>query len=245
MHDSQHTVFRRFYPHTFEVDVDPETNAVQTIPLQIVRMIVDQGKAFNAAWDARMEPPSARSIYRQPEGDEQETSAKGVFVVSDEEVRRRRIQEMTDEPRAAFLAQEHVDASAEYDFCVDTVRQYVRVAPALRPDGTTHRYLMELEDGGEPFELRTGEDLVRAFGGSLKQLRQLTRAVFVENILGPQEKKLLRLLSDSKPSSSGPTPAAAGPTPDATAAPVASVASASLADATGSSDPIPSGSTET
>ena len=238
MHDHQATVFRRFYPHTFAVDVDPDTNEVQTIPLQITRMTVDQAKAFGAAWDRVMEPASARAIFRQPDGAEQEKSDRGVFVVADEEVRRRRLQAMTDESRAAFLAQAAADDTAEYHFLVETVRQYVRVAPGPR-------VLMEPETGGEPFDVSTGEDLVGAFGGHRPQLRKLALAVFCENTLSPQEKKLWRSLSASSPSSSGPAPAAAGPTPDGIAAPVDSVGSASLEAATGLSAPIPSGSTPT
>lgn len=241
---------KNFYPHRFAIDPDDEQGELQTLPLRITRFTVDQGKDFNARRAKVLDPPHERAIFRKSEGDEQAKTMHlvgtgpnardvEIFLVSDDEIRRRRIEEMAPEARAVFLAQEADDQADEYDFLVDTLRRYVRVDPSVR----VH---FEIEDqAGEisRIELKTGEDLLKAFGGHRQQLTRLAAAVWAENNLSALEKKAWRSLSNSTRSSGPPPMGAPGARPDATVAPAGPEASAATAAVTASLEPTPSGST--
>ncbi len=241
MSDTTTVTLRSYYPYPFLVDADDDT---QVIPLRIARFTVEQGKAFSTARARVMDPPSLRCIYRQPDGDEQEqveiTNSLGTgkrFVIADDEVRRRRLAEMTVEGRAWFDEQSARDTANEYDFLVDAVTQYLSVDPKA--------HVRFVGDDDVAVELRTGADLARVFGGNLPQLHRLVTAIWAENTLKPLEKKTWRSLSASRFFSDAPAPAAAGPKPDGTAAPAASVGSAAHEGATESREPNRSGSSTT
>lgn len=235
---SKTTTIRNWYPHPFAVDPDDDDQPV-TLDLRVTRFAVEQGKTFNIQWAQHMDSPSGRRIYRQASGDEQEkrTLPKGreVFAIDDEEIRRRRILEMEPQARAAFLEEEEHDSRAAYDFLVETVREYIRVAP-----GQIIRW--ESEDG-ETVELRgTGADLVRLYGGHRPILTRLATAVWAENNLSAALKNAFRSRSASSTSSTEPGTAAPGQRPDGIAAPAAPEASVATEAATAPSATIPSGS---
>jgi hypothetical protein len=231
---------KNFYPHRFALDPDDESGELQTIALRIARFTVEQGKAFNRDWARVMDPPAARAIYRKPEGDEQAKVTRlragtdiEVFVVPDDEVRRRRVQEMTPDVRAVFVEQEQADAGFEYDYLIRLVSEHFSVDPSqcVRFEVTA----------GETMDVRSGADLVRMFGGHRAQLLRLGMAIWAENNLSAQAKKNWRSLFSSTPSSTGPGKVLPGPRPVETAVPAALEGSAASAAATGSNDPIPSG----
>lgn len=234
---------KNWYPHTFVIDPD-DAGDPQAIDLRIKRFNVDAGKRFNEAWQANQQRPSTRAIFRKPDGDEQakhsvkQEDDKEVdeFVVDDAEIRRRRIAEMTAEASAAFQQQERQDMADEYDFLAATVREYVSIAPGQRVQ-------IEPEDGGETFVVKTGEDMVRAFGGNRLQLLRLASAVWAENNLTGKEKKDYRTRSASLSSWNTPGQEAPGPRPAATVGPAASAGSVASAAAMASNAPSPSGST--
>lgn len=237
---------KNWYPFSFAIDPDAESNEITSIGLQIRRFTVDQGKAFNANWARVIDPPSGRLIYRMSSGDEQERVTRTigkdetkkeieVFLVDDDEIRRRRMQAMDDEVRAAFLLQAEQDRAFETDVLLAAVTDHMRVAPGQRVE-------FDSEDDTAVIVVQTGADLSRVFGGQRQQLIRLGQAIWAENNLGVTEKKVWRSLSASKPSSDGPAKEASGPRPAATVEPVASEASAATADAMALSATGPSGS---
>lgn len=229
-----------FYPHQFSLDTDDESTEPQTVQLRIARFTVEQGKAFNRDWARVVDPPSKRFVFRKSDGDEQAKVVRlrsEVFVVDDEEIRRRRVQEMTPADRATFLELEQADATFEYEFLVRMLDQHISVAP-------WQRVRFETEEG-QTLEVRTGADLVRVFGGHHAQLLRFGMAVWGENNLNPIQKKVWRALFTSASSSSEPGKVLLGPRPVAPAAPAENEGSVETEDATASSEPIPSGSIAT
>lgn len=219
---------QNWYPFTLTIPNEP------SIPLRCRRFGVDDGLTFYTRSEAIQHLPSARAIYRKADGDEQERRGDR-YIVSDEEVKRRRLADLSAEAQAAYAEQEKADLQVEHAFLVETVRNHVRVAKGVR--------LVIETDDGEPVTVSGGDDLVKAFGGSVWRLREIVRSVWVANMLTPQEKKLSPSLSDLNPSSSTPVQAVPGPTPAVTAAPAASEDSVSIEAAMALDDPILSGST--
>lgn len=231
---------RNFYPHKFTLDPDDDS-APQIIDLRIARFTVEEGKAFNRDWARVMDPPSGRFIFRKTEGDEQiktSTLRRGqpveTFLVDDDEVRRRRLQEMTPTDRATFLEQADADAAFEYDFLVTLITAHVSVAPG--------QCVKFEDDKSQMTDVRTGADLVRVFGGQRGQLVRFGTAIWAENNLGADQKKAWRSLFASPSSSSGPAKVLPGPKPADPARPVESADSAATAAVTDANEPIPSGS---
>lgn len=229
------------YP-AFELEVGDDGPIVRD--LQVKRLNHVAGKTFNLEWGRHMEPPSSRQIFRQPDGDEQEKTTldgpgkdhREVFVIDDDEIRQRRLREMSPEARAQFDAMALAEADASYDFLVGTVRQFVRVAPGQTP------VLFEPADGDPVREIQSGEDLVAVLGGDWRRLRTLATAVWAENNLSGALKKGFRSRSASSTSSAEPGTAAPGQRPDGIAAPAAPEASVATEAATAPSATIPSGS---
>lgn len=224
--------------HVLDDGLDEDQPAM---PLRVRRFTLDQLQAFMRDFERLMSPISERAFYRRPDGDEQAKTtimrgdkAVEVFVVSQAEVRRRRLEEMTPEQRTAHDAQAAADLTFQLTFCRQAIAEHISLPP--------HVALVIETDSGETIRPRTGEDLAKAFEGNLSTLTGLVTAICEENTLSAEQKKRRRSLSSSSPSSSAPS--ADGRTPDATAGSVASAASAPSAPvsvppaATPSSSPV-------
>lgn len=214
----------RFYPpRMITVETD---DAEVRIAVRVRRMKRgDFVQTFGVEWAALDEAnlESRKSIYRKADSDEHARDERGRWIVTDDEIRARRMAEMTTDERAAFLALEAREADATLNACARAVSQFVEVAPAL-PDGTIQR----VEVDGRP--VKTGADLVDLFDGSLPVLSTLAGLIRAEHTMQPDEKKGLRSRFDSS-TGSRPNPPASGATPAETAgdaASAASVASASV-----------------
>lgn len=215
-------LLRNYYDRDIPVD---DVTGEATIPIRVRRFTHDQLLAFSEGWARCENPASARSIYRK--ADE--------LDVQMEEVRRRRLDEMTVAERESFEKLEKAESDAASKFLVDQVREHVWVAPDVA---------VKLEDEeGVATTVKTGADLARVFAGNLEMLMMLVRAVFEENTLGAQKKRILRQRSASIASSLMPPTAAVGPPPAETAAPADSPASANHVDASGLPVSSPSGLT--
>lgn len=213
-------LLRNYYERDVPVD---DVTGEATIPLRIRRFTHGQLMAFSSGWSRCENPPSDRHIYRKP--DEAD--------VPMDEVRRRRLAEMTPEELAAFEALEAADSAYAGTFCRDQIREHLWVDP---------RASVHIEDdAGVLTPLQTGDDLARIFAGNFEMLLALTRLVYEENTLGAEKKRRLRQRFASNGSSSTSEKAAPGPSPDATAAPAAPADSASPEAASVPPVPIPSG----
>jgi hypothetical protein len=234
---------RNYYPRTIEID-DADGN-VATLPIRVRRFTVEQLQEFSIGWSRCQNRMADRLIARKYDGEEQEKNARDVFVISDAEIHRRRLTEMT----ATQLA-EHERLNAEDEtfismFYAATITDHVW----LRPDVTLE---IEEDDGtkrviktGTERDEHPGKALADEFAGNVTTLALMTLAVQQENTLSAEQKKRLRSLFDLTRSSRPPTQTADGAVPVATAAPVDPPVSAASAGVTEIPEPILSGSIET
>jgi hypothetical protein len=153
------------------------------------------------------------------------------FVVSDAEVRKRRLEEMGPDQKAAWEQQDADDERFAASFIVETITRWVQAEAG------------EIDVDGEP--LTAGADLVRVFGGQADVLKAMVRAVRDENLLPTPLKNAWRSARASKPSSSTPDRDQPGPAPVPTAPPADERASAPDAAAMGLPNPAPSGAIAT
>ena len=233
-------LIRNYYTRDIPIDdgFDGESVAAgDTFPVRIRRFSVKQLQDFQRGFARVMNPSAERFIFRKPDGDEQALrDDQRTHVIPDAEIQRRRLEEMSPETRAAYDLASRADDEYMTTFCSEAIAAHVSVAP-----GCTLK--AQRPESNEEFEVKTGADLVAAFGGNLSMLVRLTRAIHQENTLSPEAKKVLRSLSGS--TASLPTPSAetaAGATPAATAAPADSMASANSGPVLVDPLPIPSGS---
>lgn len=199
---------------------DPETGERRKINLRIKRMTVPEGTKFSRDYYQAANPPSNSMICRKPDGEEQEKrtvgegeDAREVYVISEDEIKARRLAEMSPEQRAEYRRQDEAEETFANEFLMDTLRRYVRVE--------TGQGLMMTDDfedeNAEPREVRTGLDLANLFGGREDVTRDLLRAVHLENSLNTVSKKVLRPLFGFAPSSGERETDQVGQKPDQTA----------------------------
>lgn len=253
--DTKTFTIRNHYTRDIPIDDGLNGEAVasgETFPVRIRRLSVAQAQEFRRGWSKVMNPTAERYIFRKPDSDEQEKrdipavlDDKGVIVtaalsehaIADDEIKRRRLEEMNDETRAQYDAADQADKDYLVVFCSEAIDKHVSVAPGFQ-------LRAQRADSDEVFDVKTGKDLLETFGGNLSMLTRLAGAVHVENSLSPELKKGLRLLSGLTASS--PTPALAagadGATPAATATNAEAADSALPGAAPVAPAPIPSGS---
>ncbi len=124
------------------------------------------------------------------------------------------------------------------DLVSETIKSYVTVVGKL--------YIEEEDDDGKVVNtarVKTGAQLLDAFGGRNEILLAMYAAVMRQNTLTEKEKNVSSSPTGSKPSSGGHEKEVAGPKPATTAASAGSAGSAGKGDAT-SRAIDPSGSTE-
>lgn len=154
----------------------------------------------------------------QPEGK--------TFVISDADIRRRRLAAMTTEERAAYDALVAAESDREVAFITDTITQFVRVEAGQ---------VLAVDDDGAETSLTTGADLLRLFGAKVDDMRNLVTLVKMENEASVEQKKLWRSWFDSDDSSAAPAKEVPGSAPAPAVDSVEPKASAGPEDATGSS----------
>jgi hypothetical protein len=140
----------------------------------------------------------------QPDGEE--------FVVTDTEIRRRRLAEMTADERDTWNRQVAEDDAFAFEFLQRAVK-HVRVEPG--------QVFIEEEDGTKR-EVTDGAELVELFGSDPQVRRQVVWAVWFENNATDELKNALRSQLDSGGSSNERDQAAVGLRPEAPAANVKS-----------------------
>jgi hypothetical protein len=194
-------LIKNYYPRNIPLDDGFDGDAVksgQTFAVRIRRFSVAQLKHFQRGFAQLTNPSADRFIFRKADGDEQAMREDGkTHVVPDDEIRRRRLDEMDSATRAVFDAASQADDDFMTAFCSESIAAYISVAPG-------EKLKAQRDDAGDTFEVKTGKDLVEAFGGNLSMLIRLTRSIHQENTLSPETKKALRSLSASTGSS--PTP---------------------------------------
>lgn len=151
---------------------------------------------------------------------------EAAYRVPDEEIRRRRLSEMSPEQASRHRALTDEEDQFAASFIADTIAAYVTVLPK--------QIAILDEDTHERTPVTTGAQLVQIYGGRVEIIRRLFNEVWQQNTLSPEIKNALRPRSGSTSSSLKPAREVGGLTPDGAAAPAASVASASSDAATGS-----------
>lgn len=227
--------FRNYYEISVRLDEGIESdNEPISLALRVRRFTVAELQEFQRGFVRLTSPTAERFIYRRPDGDEQQLREDGrTYVVPATEVERRRLQDMPPEQRALYDAAVSADDEFMTTFCTQQIAKHVSIPPNLNIN------VLHDDDGAQPFQVKTGRDLVEAFGGNLSFLVRLTRAIHQENTLTSEAKKVLRSLSDSTASS--PAPKGNGVTPAATAGNAGTSASAPTGDASGALGQIQSG----
>jgi hypothetical protein len=212
------------------VRVDDATGAVVELPICVRRFTKEQLVEFRVGLRRVRNRTADRYLSRKPEGDEQEKdtitiggTTVPVFRVPDDEIRRRRLLEMSSEDRNRFEELDAEDERVIADFCAKAIAAHVWVKPGIK--------LMFEDAHGVQRQLSTGADLVEAFSGQATIQREIVEAIEEENSLSPEEKKRSRMRSASTSSSPASVPIVNGAAPDAIAAPVDAKASAASAPA--------------
>ena len=223
MSEQTFITIRNYYKRT--IDVDDGDGNVARLPLRIRRFTKEQLIAFSTDLKRCENRAADRYLSRKPDGDEQELidvtwgdRTVQAPKVSDAEVRRRRLVEMTEDDRARFEALDAADEKFIADFYARTIADHVWVSPRMpdTPDGAPLKLRFESENG-DVLTLETGQDLVKAYAGQAAILGAIVKAVNDENRLSAEEKKRLRSLSALIGSSKTSDPTAAGDVPAATA----------------------------
>lgn len=154
------------------------------------------------------------------------------FVIEDDEIKRRRILELTDQERANYERLKQADNESFEQAAMEGLSKYVRVVPG--------QISIEDDETGEITDVTTGEQLQRALSTSW-ELIQILLAIKRANTVSDQEKNESGSPSTSNTSSSERDPKATGESP-AVAGSAGPLDSATTVDATPSAT-TPSGST--
>lgn len=115
------------------------------------------------------------------------------FLVPDEEIRRRRLVEMTDGERTRYDRLRAEDAEAYGRFLSEALGQFVRVAPGQ----------LAFEEDGEVRDVLDGEQLAKCYGARTNILQQIALAIRAINEMTEAQKNDWRSRSDSSTSSTG------------------------------------------
>lgn len=199
-------VVKKDYPTV--IDLDGET-----VRIRVTRLTVEQASAFNRDLYQSAHPESSALVCRQESGPEQEkklvtigTQEIPVFVVSDEEIRDRRIAEMSVEDQSEYHDRVREEMDFALKFLKDTLTRYVAVEPG-----------QIIEEGPPVVDVTTGAQMLRLYGGRQEILGQLLTAVRTQNTWDEDSKKKWRSLFDSAHSSDARRSAAPGETSGLTA----------------------------
>jgi hypothetical protein len=206
---------------------DPQTGERREIKIKVKRFSVDEGTKFARDYNRSANPASLSMICRRDSEDEQATKIvpavirgdrviepeREEFVIGNDEIAKRRLAEMDAETRARYDRLDAEEEKFSNDFIVDTLTNYVRVVP-----GQNITSVDDFENEDAPVEeVKTGRDLARLFGGHPTVVRDLLRAVHLENSQDEQAKKVLRQLFGFAPFSVERETVAVGQRPEQTA----------------------------
>lgn len=240
MSDIKAFKIKRFYERDIAIR-DDDTSETRVIPIRIRRLGVSEMGQFQEGFRRVVNPKSARFIYRKIDGDEQQMIGEGAaatFVISDDEVARRRVEEMSAERRAEFEQLQGDDNRHLDEFSARMIAAHVWVAPGFS--------LTVEDDNGEERAASSGEALAEVLAGNLSVRGALLGLIYSANSLTADQKKALRSQSALNGSSSTHVggAAAAGVKPVPTAESAASADSVKSADVSVDLEQSPSGSSQ-
>lgn len=181
------------------------------IDLRITRMTLDEFGAFTEGFQQTQDPHSSRLVSMRMPGEEQATDATGAFVISDAEIRRRRLVDMTPEQRADYQRQHDEEEAFARAFITDAISRYVTVVPGQ---------IEEVDEAGAAHDVTQGADLVRLYGARMDVLFGVFTAIASENTLSVPQKNDSSSRVASTPSSDArePNPGTAASAADAPSA---------------------------
>jgi hypothetical protein len=215
------------------IQTDFETSITidgERLALVIQRLSKDQFTPFEQGVQRMYNPPCLRLLGgRKNDGDEQDRQADGkTFVVGLHEVQRRRREELEGASLRAYEEAESADNAWLLAFVESSVSAYVRVPAGALFVGDR--------------AVLTGAELVDVLWARGDVMREIVGTIYRANTLTAAEKKALRSLSDSMPSSGAAQTVPDGRTPATAVEPARTEGSAVIGAATGSIEGHPSGS---
>lgn len=215
---------KRYFPYTATIDGDE-------VRLRLSRLNFDEALAFKDGMEDLLRPVIEQFVSRQPDGPEQERDEKGDYVVSFEAICEQRRTLMTPDQREALREAERAHEARARVLVKDVFTRFVDVERGP---------MIEQEDGKER-ALASGVDFLDWYAMRDTEVwLPVVMALFLENTLNADQKKVWQLPAASRPSSAGRR--GHGPRRKTTAARVATAGSAATADVT-ATPAGPSGST--
>ena len=218
---------KSYYPVTLTIDGEE-------VKIRIKRMDLEESGDFSRALEKVGTPAHLRFVSRDANGPEQERKSDGFFVIPFDEIKDRKLLELTAERRVEYEVAEEEHEQSSRKFLLWMFETFVTVESGLT----------EEDAGGTERTVTDGLDFLRVFGGRLDVLQEVMTAVRLENSLDAAEKKALKSRTASPPFSAALEPAPLGPKPEPTVENAAIADSAKIAHAT-KRPPTQSGSTPT
>lgn len=175
---------KSYYPVTLTIDGEE-------IAFRIKRMTVEEYIEFKGAFIEAGSPTIEKFVSRSQ--DECERDEKGNYRITLEELGRRWLEKATVEQRQEYEKAERARSERDNKFAIDAISKYVTVESGL----------LEVTSDGSEQSITEGEDILRIFGAREDVLQQILNSIWSENMLSANQKKALKSLTDSKPSSAG------------------------------------------
>lgn len=220
---------RAFEPATVEVA------AGVTIDMRVKRLNLEDAASFEQLFRRAVTPEVDRVLLVRRPGDEQDRHPApasdredapltfGAFIIPDEEIRRRRLEELSAEARGHVDQLRAEDVHAQRLFIDEVLGRFVRVEPGQ----------VEWEDEtGAVLDVTNGAQLARCFGASPVVLQRIVLALRSANEVSEVQKNGSGSRFISRPSSPEREPTASGASSAPTAARVDDSGSATTAGAT-------------
>lgn len=165
--------FLRHYPYTFELDGEPVT-------VHIKRMNFQEAQEFYLRVAELEETVYAKQFYRR-EGVEQETNGNGEYKMSFEDLCQRRIAEMSAEEQTEIRSAEKERIKEQNEFLGECIRRFVvHVEPGL----------VDIHADGSKHPVTNGDELLEVLGARRDVVLKLYAAIFAENRMTAEQKKI-------------------------------------------------------
>lgn len=149
------------------------------IDATVSRFTVAEFAAFARGFQRVTDPHSVRLVSMRMPGEEQDTKLaagsedRREFVITDEEIRRRRLVEMTAEQREEYERLHDEEEQFAGRFISEQLAAHLVLAPGQITEG----------DGEDEREITSGADFVRIYGGRRDVLQAALMAIRVQNTL--------------------------------------------------------------
>lgn len=193
------------------------------VDISLKRLTFDEARRLEHAWRRWMISYADRlGLVRLPGEEQARTADEKAFVISDAEIRERRVSEMSVETRARYEQLLAEDQAAEIALLTLALTDFVRVVPGQI---TAHV-------GDQEIDVTTGAQLLEFFGSRVDVLFRIVAALRARSLVSDDQKNGFGSPSTSRPSSRERDQTVTGDVPAPIAAPVSTMGSVTPAAAT-------------